>query len=80
MKIKSAPSTITINNSSINLGQGDLMQIYEFTNSGTYAKTFDWSSSDSNVAVVEKLDSNKAVVKAVGTGQAVIKVKTYNDV
>lgn len=80
VKIKSAPSTITINNSSINLGQGDLMQIYEFTNSGTYAKTFDWSSSDSNVAVVEKLDSNKAVVKAVGTGQAVIKVKTYNDV
>ena len=80
VNIKSAPSTITINNSSINLGQGDSMQIHEFTNSGTYAKTFDWSSSDSNIAVVEKLNSNKAVVKAVGTGQAVIKVKTYNNV
>lgn len=78
VKIKPAPSSVAINTKSITLGQGDSTQIYEFTNSGTYAKTFEWSSSDDSVAVVEKLNSNNAVVKAVGSGNAVIKVKTYN--
>lgn len=78
VKIKSAPSAIAINSESFNLGVGDSMQIFEFTNSGSYAKEFEWSSSDNNVATVEKLDKNKAVVKAAGIGQAVIKVKTYN--
>lgn len=78
VKIKSAPSAVAINSESFNLGVGDSMQILEFTNSGSYAKAFEWSSSDNNVATVEKLDKNKAVVKALRVGQAVIKVKTYN--
>lgn len=76
--IKSAPSAVKINTGSFNLGIGDSMQITESTNSGSYAKAFEWSSSDNSVATVEKLDKNKAVVKALGVGQAVIKVKTYN--
>ena len=76
--VKSAPSSIKLSLSSLTLGNGESYIISESTNSGSYAKNFTWSSSNTSVATVEKTEKNKAKITAKGNGTATIKVKTYN--
>lgn len=76
--IKNAPSDVNLSKTSLTLNKGKSYAIAESTNSGSYAKSFTWSSSNSKVATVTKDSGNKAIVKAVGKGTAYIKIKTYN--
>ncbi len=76
--VKNAPSKVYLSKSSITLKKGSSYKISENTNSGSYAKSFTWSSSNSKVATVTKGSGNQATIKAVGKGTAYIKVKTYN--
>lgn len=76
--VKNAPSKVYLSKSSITLKKGSSYVISESTNSGSYAKSFTWSSSNSKVATVTKGSGNKAIIKAVGKGTAYITVKTYN--
>ena len=78
--VKTAPSSVSLNKTSITLGVGEDYTLYELTNKGTYANedNLKWSSSNSKVAVVEKMSKNKAKITAKGEGTATITVKTYN--
>ena len=76
--VKSAPSSIKLSLSSLTLGNGESYIISESTNSGSYAKNFTWSSSNTGVATVVKTEKNKAKITAKGNGTATITVKTYN--
>lgn len=76
--VKNAPSKVYLSKSSITLKKGSSYVISESTNSGSYAKSFTWSSSNTKVATVTKGSGNKATIKAVGRGTAYITIKTYN--
>lgn len=76
--VKNAPTSVKLSRSSLNLIKGMRCTISETTNSGSYAKSFAWSSSNTMVATVTKDSGNKAIVQAVGKGTAYIKIKTYN--
>lgn len=78
--VKNAPSSVSVTPNSVTLGVGESYEIYESTNSGTYANAsnLSWSSSNTKVATVTKGSANKATIKAVGTGTANITIKLYN--
>lgn len=78
--VKTAPSSVTTNPTSITLGVGESYTISENTNSGTYANAANlkWTSSNAGVATVTKGSANKATIKAKGPGTAYIKVTLYN--
>ncbi len=76
--VKSAPSSVKTNPTSLTLGKGESYTISENTNSGSYAWGFSWSSSNNSVATVKKGSANKAIVTAKGVGTAYIKIKLYN--
>ena len=76
--VKSAPTSVTLSNSNIILGKGETFIISQNSNSGSYAKSFTWSSSNSNVATIEKISGNKAKITAKANGTATITFKTYN--
>ena len=76
--VKSAPKSVKVSSSSLKLGKGETFIISESTNSGSYANSFSWSSSNKSVATVEKTTSNKAKITAIGEGTATITIKTYN--
>lgn len=79
--IKNAPSSVTLNKSSITLGVDEHYDLYESTNSGSYANStgLKWSSSNSNVVKVEKIGSkNRAKITAEGVGTANVYITTYN--
>lgn len=78
MTVKSAPTSVKLSRSDLNLIKGMRCTISETTNSGSYAKSFTWSSSNTKVATITKDSGNKAIVQAVGKGTAYIKIKTYN--
>ena len=76
--VKKAPSSVTIKPSSLTLGAGESYIISQSTNSGSYAKGFTWSSSNTSVATVTKTTANKAKITAKGVGTATVTVKLYN--
>jgi uncharacterized protein YjdB len=76
--VKSAPSSVTLSTSSLTLGKGETFIISQNSNSGSYARNFTWSSSNSNVATIEKTSGNKAKITAKSNGTATITIKTYN--
>lgn len=76
--VKNAPNTVNLSKTNLILGKGETYIISEFSDSGTYARNFTWSSSNSNVATVEKTSGNKAKIVAKGNGTATITIKTYN--
>ncbi len=76
--VKKAPSSVAITPSRSTLGVGESYTISQSTNSGSYAKGFTWSSSNTSVATVTKTTANKARVTAKGVGTATVKVRLYN--
>ncbi|MGN1433538.1 MAG: Ig-like domain-containing protein [Ruminococcus sp.] len=78
--VKSAPTSVKVNPTSVTLSVGESYTISESTNSGSYANAANlkWTSSDSNVATVTKGSSNKATITAKGAGTAYIKITLYN--
>ena len=78
--VKSAPTSVKTNPSSLTLGKGETYTISENTNSGSYsnAANLKWSTSNSNVATVTKGSANKATITAKGVGTAYIKITLYN--
>ena len=76
--VKSAPSSVTLSNSNITLGKGETFIISQCSNSGSYARNFTWSSSNSKVATIEKTSGNKAKITAKSNGTTTITFKTYN--
>lgn len=76
--VKNAPSSVSINTSTVTLGVGETFEIYEFTDTGSYANNFTWTSSNNSVATINKTTANKAKITAKGVGTATIKIKTYN--
>lgn len=76
--VKSAPTSVTLSNSNVTLGKGETFIISQCSNSGSYAKNFTWSSSNTSVATIEKTSGNKAKITAKGNGAATITFKTYN--
>ncbi|MEE0930889.1 MAG: Ig-like domain-containing protein, partial [Acutalibacteraceae bacterium] len=52
--VKPAPTSVKVSATSKTLGVGETFIISESTNSGSYASTFTWSSSNNNVATVKK--------------------------
>lgn len=76
--VKAAPSSVALTTDNLILGKGETFIIAQNSNSGSYARSFTWSSSNSNVAAIEKTTANKAKITAKGNGTATIKIKTYN--
>lgn len=76
--VKSAPTSVTLSTSNLTLGKGETFIISQNSNSGSYARNFTWSSSNSNVATIEKTSGNKAKITAKSNGTATITIKTYN--
>lgn len=76
--VKSAPSSVALSNSNITLGKGETFIISQCSNSGSYARNFTWSSSNSKVATIEKTSGNKAKITAKSNGTTTITFKTYN--
>ncbi|MEE0929438.1 MAG: Ig-like domain-containing protein [Acutalibacteraceae bacterium] len=78
--VKKAPTSITISKPSSYIGNGESVTITESTNSGSYANSFTWSSSNSAIVSVKKGSGNKAIITSHRGGSATISVKTYNGV
>lgn len=80
LTVKNAPSSISLNKTSITLSKGKTYTLTESTNSGSYANncSLQWTSSNTKVVTVSKGSGNRATVKAIGKGTAYITVKTYN--
>ena len=76
--VRKAPSSVAITPSRLTLSTGKSCIISQSTNSGSYAKSFTWSSSNKSVATVTKTTANKARVTAKGVGTATVTVKLYN--
>lgn len=78
--VKTAPSSVTTNPTSVTLGVGERYTISENTKSGTYANAANlkWTSTNSSVATVTKGSSNKASITAKGVGTAYVKITLYN--
>lgn len=76
--VKSAPSSVALSNSTITLGKGETFIISQCSNSGSYARNFTWSSSNTKVATIEKTSGNKAKITAKSNGTTTITFKTYN--
>lgn len=76
--VKEAPSTVKINQTSTTLKVGNTVTLTESTNSGSYAKSFSWSTSNDKVVKIINTDKNKATIKAMSLGTANITIKTYN--
>ena len=78
--VKNAPSSVSLNKTSLTLNKGASYTISESTNSGTYANAANlkWTSSNSSVATVTKGSGNKAVIKAKAKGTSYIKITLYN--
>ena len=78
--VKNAPSSVSLNKTSITLNKGASYTISESTNSGSYANAANlkWTSSNSSVATVTKSSGNKAVIKAKAKGTSYIKITLYN--
>lgn len=80
LTVKNAPSSISLNKTSVSLSKGKTYTLTESTNSGSYANncSLQWTSSNTKVVTVTKGSGNKATIKAIGKGMAYITVKTYN--
>ena len=78
--VKNAPSSVSLNKTSLTLNKGESYTISESTNSGSYANAANlkWTSSNSSVATVTKSSGNKAVIKAKAKGTSYIKITLYN--
>ena len=78
--VKNAPSSVSLNKTSLTLNKGASYTISESTNSGSYANAANlkWTSSNSSVANVTKGSGNKAVIKAKAKGTSYIKITLYN--
>ena len=78
--VKSAPTSVTTNSTSVTLGVGESYTISETTNSGTYANAANlkWTSTNQSVVAVTKGSSNKATITAKATGTAYVKITLYN--
>lgn len=79
VEVRKAPTSVTLNKSSISLGTGTTYTLVENT-PGAYSNPDNvvWSSSDSSVASVKKDKNNTAVVTAKKAGTATITIRTYN--
>ena len=78
LTVKSAPTSVKLSATNITLKKGQTYTISEITNSGSYAKSFAWSSSNTSVATVAKSNANTAVITAKVKGTATITIRTYN--
>lgn len=80
LTVMQEPKSVAINTTSVTLGLGESLKIYESTNSGSYAnaENLKWSTSNNKVAAVTKDKYNEATVKAVSLGTANITIKLYN--
>lgn len=76
--VKEAPSTVKISHTSTTLKVGNSVTLTESTNSGSYAKSFSWNTSNDKVVKIIKTDKNNASIKAMSLGTANITIKTYN--
>ena len=74
VKIVNAPSSITLNVSTLNLQQGESEQLVPTITKNTHT-TINYTSSDETVAVVDE----NGIVTAVGMGEAVITAITHNN-
>lgn len=75
LTIKNAPTSISLNKTSITLGIGETFDLDSYVNSGAAAYYRPYSSSNSNVASVAK---SGGLVTAKSVGTAKITVKTFN--
>lgn len=80
LTVKAAPQSVNLNTGNFTLGVGEKFTIAESTNSGSYAKAFTWSSSNSSVATIAKDKANKAIITANKVGTTNITIKLYNGV
>ena len=78
LTVKPAPTSVRLSATNITLKKGQTYTISEITNSGSYANSFTWSSSNNSVATVAKSNANKAVITAKSKGTATITIRTYN--
>lgn len=76
--VKAAPTSASLSVTSKELKVGEDYIISESTNSGSYAYNFTWSSSNTQVATVQKTSGNKAQISPKMQGTATITFKTYN--
>lgn len=78
--VREAPASVTLSQSETTLKVGEEFIIAESTNSGSYARSFSWSNSNSKVLSIEAVKgTNKCKIKPKMQGTAVITVTTYNN-
>ena len=73
--VKAAPTKITISPKTLKLNAGESKALTSKLTSSSSAGAIDWSSSDEDVAIVDK---ETGVVTAIAPGMAVITAETYN--
>ena len=75
--VKSAPTSITLNQTSLTLGVGDSFDLNSSLPSGQASYSIVYSSSNASVAAVK---ASGGLVTAVNPGKATITAKTYNNI
>ena len=76
--VKKAPTSVKLSKTSLEINKGSSYTISQSSPSDCYARGFEFTSSNTSVATVEKTTANKAKIVAKKAGTAKITVKTYN--
>lgn len=78
--VMDSPSQISLNKEELNLKVGDVYDLKEHTNSGSWASpnTLIWQSSNNDVIKIMMTADNKCTVKAMSEGTSIITVTTGN--
>ncbi len=80
VRVYPAPTSAALNKTSLSLKVGETSVLSEHTNSGSYANSFEWKSSNPYVIKITNTSSNKCYIQAMSQGSANITFTTYNNI
>lgn len=76
--VKKAPDSVSLDKKELYVCVGETVNLTGNVNSGSFANTFNWTTSNSSVAAVSSTTTKNATITAKATGTADIKISTYN--
>ena len=76
--VKQAPTKVSFDKASAAIGKGKTCTLTATIPTACYTNDYTFTTSDSNIATVDKTADNKVVVTGINEGTATITVKTHN--
>lgn len=76
--VKQAPTKVSFDKASAVIGKGKTCTLTATIPTACYTNDYTFTTSDSNIATVDKTADNKVVVTGINEGTATITVKTHN--